>query len=215
MPKFNTLTKFSRVISVQLNKLVKTSKELLEHSIKRILNTKNLEDSIPEIVSCFEVLHLKKNEFFVTEGNICRYFCFVESGILQHSIIVSGEEKTTYLALKNTYTSALKSFKNQVPSRKNIKAISPCSLWILTIDTFNFLLQNNKAFFQFYFHLIENQIFLIDDYRINLLTLSPEERYQNMLLNEPNLLQQVPLRYLASFLGISTRHMSRIRKNTI
>ena len=117
MPKFNTLTKFSRVISVQLNKLVKPSKELLEHSIKRILNTKNLEDSIPEIVSCFEVLHLKKNEFFVTEGNICRYFCFVESGILQHSIIVSGEEKTTYLALKNTYTSALKSFKNQVPSK--------------------------------------------------------------------------------------------------
>ncbi len=61
--------------------------------------------------------------------------------------------------------------------------------------------------------LLENQIFLIDDYRIDLLALTPEERYQKLLHNEPKLLQEVPLHYLASFLGISTRHMSRIRKN--
>ena len=191
------------------------SKVRLETSIKKILNTKNLEGSISEISNAFEILHLKKNEYFVEEGKICRYFCFVESGILMHSIMVSGEEKTTYLALKNTYTSALKSFKNQIPSRKNIKAISHCALWVLPIEKFNTLLQNNEAFFRFYFNLIENQIFLIDDYRINLLTLSPDERYQKLLQNEPDLLQQVPLRFLASFLGISTRSMSRIRKNTI
>ncbi len=54
---------------------------------------------------------------------------------------------------------------------------------------------------------------LIDDYRIDLLTLTPEERYKKLLATEPKLLQEVPLHYLASFLGISNRHMSRIRKN--
>ena len=74
-------------------------------------------------------------------------------------------------------------------------------------------MHQNKAFHQFYFNLIEKQICLIDDYRIDLLTLTPEERYKKLLVNEPILLQEVPLHYLASFLGISTRHMSRIRKN--
>lgn len=61
--------------------------------------------------------------------------------------------------------------------------------------------------------LTEKQICLIDDYRIDLLILTPEERYQKLLATEPSLLQEVPLDYLASFLGISSRHMSRIRKN--
>lgn len=191
------------------------SKELLKKSITTILKDVILESHLSEILNAFQFMELKKNSFFVEEGSVCKYFCFVESGILMHSIEVSGEEKTTYLALKNTYTSALKSFKNQIPSRKNIKALSRCRLWVLTYEKFQFLLKNNEAFFRFYFNLIENQIFLIDDYRIDLLTLTPEERYQKMLQNEPDLLQQVPLRYLASFLGISTRHMSRIRKNSI
>ena len=71
----------------------------------------------------------------------------------------------------------------------------------------------NSQFKTFYFELIEKQICLIDDYRIDLLALTPEERYKKLLENEPKLLNEVPLHYLASFLGISTRHMSRIRKN--
>jgi len=127
--------------------------------------------------------------------------------------IVLGEEKTTYLALKNSCVAALKSFLKNTSSRKNIKALSDCTLWVINCEAFNDLIKNNKAFHTFYFNLIENQIFLIDDYRIDLLTLTPEERYHKLLVNEPNLLQEVPLHYLASFLGISSRHMSRIRKN--
>ncbi|WP_258932283.1 hypothetical protein [Flavobacterium oreochromis] len=56
---------------------------------------------------------------------------------------------------------------------------------------------------------------MIDDYRIDLLALTPEERYKKLLENEPKLLNEVPLHYLASFLGISNRHMSRIRKSIV
>ena len=161
----------------------------------------------------FRFLALKKNDFFVREGEICNYFCFVESGILQHSIVIEGEEKTTYLALRNSVTSSLNSFLFDKPSRKNIKAISDCNLWVVDLKAFKNLIKNNEAFNQFYYNLIEKQLCLIDDYRIDLLTLSPEERYQKLLENDPKLLQEVPLHYLSSFLGISSRHMSRIRKN--
>ncbi len=163
----------------------------------------------------FEIIHLKKNEFFVKEGEVCLNFCYLQSGILQHSIDVLNEEKTTYLALRNSVTTSLNSFLFEKPSRKNIKAIADCKLWVVDLKKFKELIENNKAFHQFYYNIIEKQICLIDDYRIDLLTLTPEERYKKLLTTEPNLLQEVPLHYLASFLGISSRHMSRIRKNIL
>lgn len=185
----------------------------LESYLKTFIKDEKLNDQIPVILEAFHHLHLKKNTLFVEEGKICPYFCFIESGILQHSILVLGEEKTTYLALKNSATAALKSFMHQIPSRKNIKAISDCDLFVIDQKSFQNLLETNEAFHRFYYNLIENQIYRIDDYRIDLLTLTPEERYKKLLLNEPKLLKEVPLHYLASFLGISSRHMSRIRKS--
>ena len=169
--------------------------------------------SIDAFKNAFDTLHLKKNEHLVKEGDICRYFCFLEKGILQHAINTEKEEKTTYLALPNTITTSLKSFLTQSPSQKSIKAIADTTLKTLSFEAFQNLLKDNPEFKQFYYNLIEKQICLIDDYRIDLLTLTPEERYQKLLATEPKLLQEIPLHYLASFLGISSRHMSRIRQN--
>jgi len=185
---------------------------LFKKYLQSIVNDELLCDLLPEILSFFKPIHLDKNSFLVKEGSVCPYFCFIQHGILQHSITIDAEEKTTYLGLKHSCTTALKSFLQQQPSRKNIKALSNCVLWSIEVVDFKYLLKHNKAFHLFYYNLIESQIFLIDDYRIDLLTLTPEERYKKLLFNEPELLQEVPLHYLASFLGISTRHMSRIRK---
>lgn len=183
------------------------------HYLHSIINDESLESYLPEILDAFNPLTLKKNEFLAKKGGICTVFCYIQSGVLQHAIEIDDHEKTTYLGLKNSCTSALKSFLQQTPSRKSIKALSDCSLLSIDLHTFNTLIKNNPAFHQFYFNLIERQIFLIDDYRIDLLTLTPEERYKKLLENEPKLLLEVPLHYLASFLGISKRHMTRIRKN--
>jgi CRP-like cAMP-binding protein len=171
-------------------------------------------DALEEILNSFKKMHFKKNQFFVNEGSVCQHFCFLESGILQHAITVEGLEKTTYLALRHSATSSLYSFLNQTPSRKDVKAIADSVLWVVDLKTFKNLLSKNELFKQFYYNLLERQICLIDDYRIDLLTMTPEERYRKLLATEPTLLQQVPLHYLASFLGISQRHMSRIRQNT-
>ncbi len=178
-------------------------------------NNDSSQKLMDEAFHSFSLLELRKNEYFVKENEICTYFCYVESGILQHSIEVLGEEKTSYLALKNSVTSSLNSFLFEKPSRKNVKAIADCRLWIIHLEAFKNLIITNEAFHQFYYNLIEKQICLIDDYRIDLLTLTPEERYKKLLTTEPKLLQEVPLHYLASFLGISSRHMSRIRRNVL
>ncbi len=195
-------------------KITNTNKPFANY-LQQFLDSSNthLDQSSKEAVDSFTLLSLKKNEFLVKEGQVCPYFCYLESGILQHAIDVSGEEKTTYLALRNSVTSSLNSFLNLTPSRKSVKALVDTKLWIVDLKTFKHLIATNEAFHQFYYKVIEKQICLIDDYRIDLLTLTPEERYHKLLVTEPKLLQEVPLHYLASFLGISTRHMSRIRKN--
>ncbi len=182
--------------------------------LKMIINDATIEVHVPYILKHFTFTQLKKNAFLVEEHTVCNSFSYIVSGILQHSITVNDEEKTTYLALKNSCVSSLKSFINKSKSRKNIKALSDCTLWSINHEGFHFLLKENQAFNRFYYNLIERQIYFIDDHRIDLLTLSPEERYQKLLENDPKLLQQVPLRYLSSFLGISLRSMSRIRKNS-
>lgn len=193
---------------------IKSNSEFLNYLSQFIdENDVVLQNQAQQAKDCFTLLHLKKNEYFTKEGEICNYFCYIESGILQHAITVDDEEKTTYLALRNTVTSSLNSFLFNKPSRKSIKAISDCKLWVVSQKTFKDLIENNLAFHQFYYNVIEKQICLIDDYRIDLLTLTPEERYKKLLQTEPKLLQEVPLHYLASFLGISSRHMSRIRKS--
>lgn len=175
----------------------------------------DIEDpmALAEILQTFVKKPFRKNEFLVREGAVCTQFCFIESGILQHAITVDGVEKTTYLALRHSVTTSLFSFLHQRPSRKDVKAIVDCVLWTIDLPSFQKLSSSNKLFRSFYYQLLERQICLIDDYRIDLLTMTPEERYAKLLANEPNLLQQVPLRYLSSFLGISDRHMSRIRRH--
>lgn len=190
----------------------KTTADLF-HYMQLMVGDDALQGLIVQSKNAFKLIELKKNEFLVKENEVCAYFCYIESGILQHAILVDDDEKTTYLALRNTVTSSLNSFLFDKPSRKSIKAIFDCKLWVIDILSFRELIKTNEAFHQFYYNLIEKQICLIDDYRIDLLTLTPEERYKKLLVTEPNLIQQVPLHYLASFLGISSRHMSRIRKN--
>ena len=92
---------------------------ILSNYIENILESQEFENQISEILHFFTPLKLSKNNFLVEKGKICEYFCFIESGILQHSIAVSEEEKTTYLALKNSCTAALKSYLQKTPSRKN------------------------------------------------------------------------------------------------
>ena len=86
-----------------------------ENYIKNVVNNQELEYLIPEILSFFKELKLSKNNYLVKKGEICNYFCFIESGILQHSIEISEEEKTTYLGLKTSSTSALKSYLQKTP----------------------------------------------------------------------------------------------------
>ncbi len=166
-----------------------------------------------KIASGFKRLSFDKDDFFVLEGKISSRIGFIEIGQFQYySISSEGEERTTYISLENSFVASLLSYLNEVPAIENIKALSNAIVWV--IDKADVVDLQNKIpkFKDFYIKLIEYQICCIDKSRLELITLSAEQRYEKVLKESPELLQKVPLQHIASMLGITPRHLSRLRK---
>ncbi|MGB4773298.1 MAG: Crp/Fnr family transcriptional regulator [Chitinophagaceae bacterium] len=164
------------------------------------------------IASKFVRQELEKNDLFVKEGKTSKQIAFLEKGLLQYySITDKGEERTTYVTLPNNFAASLLSYLSEIPARENIRAITASVIWTIEKNDMQTLQQDLPAFNSFYIGLLEWQICCIDKGKFDLITLSAEDRYAKMMKEEPEILQQVPLQYIASMMGMTPRHLSRLR----
>jgi len=156
---------------------------------------------------------VKKGEYFVEQGQTSKYLGFVESGFFQYFLNMDGLEKTTYSIGANNLVASLVSFLKQTPSRENIRAVTDSFLWIISKRDFQQLQKEVPGFKDFYLGILEWQICCIEESRIDGIMLSAGQRYEKMLYKEPDLVRQIPVQYLASIIGVTPRHLSRIRNN--
>ncbi|HMO39875.1 MAG TPA: Crp/Fnr family transcriptional regulator [Saprospiraceae bacterium] len=167
-----------------------------------------------KITSNFKQKLFEKGDYFVNEGKTSLQMGFVEQGQFQYySVTEQGEERTTYISLPNTFVASLLTYLTEMPARENIRALTNSSLWVINKNDVITLQNEIPKFKDFYIKLIEWQICCIDKAKFDLITLSAEQRYQKLLREEPEVLLQVPLQYIASMLGMTPRHLSRLRNN--
>jgi CRP-like cAMP-binding protein len=172
------------------------------------------EVEIATITSYFKKKTFEKGDYFVKEGKISMQMGFLEVGQFQYySTTEAGEERTTYISLPNTFVASLLTYLAEIPARENISALTNAILWIVDKKDVVELQNQIPRFKDFYIRLIEEQICCIDNSRLDFITLTAEQRYEKLLKENPALLQEVPLQYIASMLGITPRHLSRLRKN--
>lgn len=165
-----------------------------------------------QLASVFKLQELNKGDFFVKEEKIAKSLAFLEEGQMQYySMDASGNERTTYISLPNTFIASLLSFLNELPAQENIRALTPSKIWVISKAELTKLKNEFPGFKDFYIGILEWQICCIDKGKFDLITLTAEQRYEKLLKEEPELLQQVPLQYIASMLGITPRHLSRLR----
>jgi CRP/FNR family transcriptional regulator, anaerobic regulatory protein len=169
---------------------------------------------LERILSSFSIQAYVKGDYFVEEGKISKYLGFVDSGLFQYFVWKDGEERTTYVSIENTWLASLLSFIGQTPSLENVKAITDGKVYLISREALKELVDSIPGFKDFYIGLLEGSICGIDASRHDLIVLSGDQRYEKMLRQEPHLLQRIPLQYLASMLGVTPRHLSRIRRNT-
>lgn len=170
-------------------------------------------NDLEKILSAFELKYFKKNDFIVEEGKTSRHIGLVETGMFQYYVIKDGEERTTYVSIADTFFSSILSFISEKPALENIKALVDGSISMISKPNLKMLVDEIPAFRLFYISLLEATICGIDESRHDLIVLTAEQRYEKMIKKEPHLLQQIPLQHLASMLGITPRHLSRIRSN--
>lgn len=168
-------------------------------------------NDLEKILNAFELKYFKKNDFIVEEGKTSRYIGFVETGMFQYYVIKDGEERTTYVSIENTFFASVLSFISEAPALENIRSLADGSISMISKPKLKMLVNEIPAFKNFYIGLLEETVCGIDASRHDLIVLTAEQRYEKMLIHEPHLLQQIPLQHLASMLGVTPRHLSRIR----
>lgn len=168
-------------------------------------------EEITTILSFFKPKNIEKGDYLLKEGNICKHLTFIHKGILEYFTLMDGNERSTYFATEENFVVSLLSYFTETPSRENIRAIQDCELFLIEKKDVNTLLEQFISFKNFYISVLEWQIGCIEKTRLDLLTLNAEQRYEKLIIEEPHLLQQIPLQNLSSLLGVTPRHLSRIR----
>jgi len=161
----------------------------------------------------FEPVHSPKNRIIEEEGNIPKYLYFVVSGFVRlFHYNDNGDEVTSHINCPPGFITSYINFNNRTKAEENLECITKCDLLRITKDNLDFLTQKSTAFKDFSIRVFQESLAYNENRAKELATLSAEQRYQKMIQNYPHILHNVPLQYIASFLGMNPKSLSRIRK---
>lgn len=155
---------------------------------------------------------LRKRQFLLQEGDICRYTAFVEKGMLRtFTVDDKGNEPILQFSMEGWWVTDLYSYLTDEPSRYNIEALEDCELLLISKPSWNILLEKVPAFERYFRILIQNNLIATQRRLIGSMTETAEEQYTKLIASFPTCLQRVPQHMIASFLGITPETLSRIR----
>ena|GEM_PF-22529 len=157
--------------------------------------------------------HLRRNEFLLREGDICRYKIFVTKGLLRtFGTAADGSEHILQFAPEHSWTLDVESYDRQQPAHSNIAAIESSEVLLWPKTVFDNLLSTIPQLKDLARQLISGNIYNSRQRILTALSATPEEKYQEFIQNFPNLLTRLPLHMIASYLGISIKTLTRIRQ---
>jgi CRP-like cAMP-binding protein len=169
-----------------------------------------------EIGVYFDERSIEKGEYFLTEGQVSREYLILESGFIRaYSFDTNGVEVTTafYSAMQPVFEVA--SFFHHVPSKENIQALEHCKGWVITFDQLNLLFHTIPEFREFGRSILVQGFATLKTRMLSMITETAEERYAVLLKSNPEIFHKAPLKYIASYLGVTDTSLSRIRKTML
>lgn len=150
----------------------------------------------------------------LAEGKVSQNYIFIEKGCVRLFFNDNGNDKTVQFLFENEGLTSFDSFVNNTPSAFTIETIEPSIVYLLPKEYVTQLmgeLSREPGFMQMILQISsQRQTHYINEF-VSFIRDRPEERYQNLLKSRPHIVQRVPQHYIASYLGISTVHLSRIK----
>ena len=178
-----------------------------------IARTVNLDEGAWQAME--KILHtktLKRKENYLREGETCKNMGFIVKGYVRLYYLVDGKEITKDFSFENSFCGSYASFSMNEPSRFNVVAMEDLELLTFERNSLFEICDRHPAI-QKFLRLSLQDLFIRKEMRESAFLLDPaEKRYNDLLAGHPQIIQRVPLKYLASYLGMSAETISRIRK---
>ena len=157
-----------------------------------------------------------RNRIIEEAGKKTKYLYFVISGYIRlFHYDEHGNENTTHINCPPGFITSYSSYIQQTPSDLNVECITDCELLKISRSNFDRLQQESSKMKDFSIAIFEQSLGYNERRSRDLATLTAEQRYQKLLKENPDMLQHIPLQYIASFLGMKPESLSRIRRQII
>ncbi|MBD3906485.1 Crp/Fnr family transcriptional regulator [Chryseobacterium sp. Ch-15] len=171
------------------------------------------ENEIHHLLVFFEERKLSKNDLFVKEGEKCKEIAFIQSGVFRsYYTSDEGKDSTYCFRFPNDLMASYSSFISDKPSIENMQAISEATLLVIKKEKIQKLVSENPKWNEFLRMIAEQEYLELEKRFFQLQRDDATQRYAFLIENQPDYIQKIPLQYLSSYLGITQRHLSRIRK---
>lgn len=185
----------------------------LKEYIERIISLSNQDWET--IASFFIRREYAKGLKLIRVGEKENYLSFIEQGIVRDYIPDDEKELTFAFNFNKEFTCAYDSFLTRLPTEYEQETLAPTTIWSISYTNLQKVyLQTQTG--NFWGRYVAEKLFLQKSKReISLLKQTAKERYMDLLLNKSYIIQQVPLKYIASYIGVTPQALSRIRKEII
>lgn len=168
-----------------------------------------LKNHLKQIIQIQEV---SKKEYLLELGRVCKGISFVAKGLVRCFYYKNGREVCSWFMKEGDLIVSVESFFSQVPSYENMQALEDCLLFSISYDQLQHIYLHYPEFNYIGRVLTEKYYILCDQRLYSLRMQKAAERYEYLIQNQPEIIQRVPAQYIASYLGITSETLSRIRK---
>lgn len=166
-----------------------------------------------KIIDVHTKINVKKGDLFLKIGKVANEYFLIENGLFRSfAFDYNGSEITTGFYTQNEILIEVSSLFQKIPSNENLQALSNGTVWKIEFNDFQELFSGIKSFPEWGRTWMTNQLFISKQRNIDMLTKSATDRYLFLLNEKPEIISQAPLKYIASYLGITDTSLSRIRK---
>lgn len=169
------------------------------------------DEELEGIVSKFKRKQVKSNSFLLRQGEVCKDLVFVNKGCLRLYYLKDEIEVSVWFSFEHSSAIEVHSFISETPSNYFIQAIEDSEIFSLNKKELNALCLSQPKMQRVMKNFWEDVILNLIGRFTALQTDSAEKRYLD-LLSKPPYIKSIPLKYLASFIGVTPTSLSRIRK---
>jgi hypothetical protein len=168
------------------------------------------KQTIAEIYTHLSILSFDKKHLLIRENQRHDYAYFIIKGAVRSYYLKDGIEVSTWFAFENDMVGSLHNFRD-LPSRETFELTENTSFISINLKSLKSLIYSNVGISNFISAIIEEYAVFLEDKIFYSQLMNSLERYEALLENEPQVLQRIPLTYIASYLGISRETLSRLR----